>query len=312
MFRNPSTRRAFTLIELLVVISIIALLISILIPALGKARKSARLAISLSNMSSVMKANGAYNNDNKGKVPMVPIYSAGFEPWMSQGILPTDRSPANISALCTWTFAGKNCSDFWAAGRNQTFDMMANVRPLNPYLVASTIPKPAGPKRFGKVAVDPDRANFQVPVLKDPSDRAGHQQSFPNTNRDNSTCYDDVGTSYQSNLRGWTDLYDKLQKKGTPNAFGAAWEVFVRRLQLGDGFNPSLLVFAKDEWGDITLEPDDPKTMVKNGYDDFNRTVLGFLDGHARYVKARVGRNNPEAVINDDYWMTFPDWANEK
>lgn len=60
------TRRAFTLIELLVVIAIIALLISILLPGLGQARKAARTTVCLSNMRQFGVALLNYASDWKG------------------------------------------------------------------------------------------------------------------------------------------------------------------------------------------------------------------------------------------------------
>ncbi len=61
-----STRRfrpAFTLIELLVVISIIALLISMLLPALGRSRVVTRTTLCLSNLKQLAIANEVYMND---------------------------------------------------------------------------------------------------------------------------------------------------------------------------------------------------------------------------------------------------------
>ena len=63
----PSKRpAAFTLIELLVVVAIIGLLVSIMVPALGKARDVARVTVNLSNLKSMGLGVMLYLADNNG------------------------------------------------------------------------------------------------------------------------------------------------------------------------------------------------------------------------------------------------------
>ena len=65
------TRSAFTLIELLVVVSIIALLVSILVPALGRARKAAKKVLCMSNEHQCSLA--------------CSMYAADFDDYLPQG-----------------------------------------------------------------------------------------------------------------------------------------------------------------------------------------------------------------------------------
>src|SRR6185436_18051575 len=62
-------RIAFTLVELLVVIGIIAVLISVLLPALARARESANSLKCLNNLRQLGLAMVMYTGENRGSFP---------------------------------------------------------------------------------------------------------------------------------------------------------------------------------------------------------------------------------------------------
>lgn len=67
--RSAEKRYAFTLIELLVVVGIIALLMAILLPALGRAREEAQKVSCASNLRQWGQAYSVYSTDNVGFFP---------------------------------------------------------------------------------------------------------------------------------------------------------------------------------------------------------------------------------------------------
>lgn len=93
-----SKTHAFTLIELLVVISIIALLMAILLPTLGKARKSAKASICLSNMRQLGIATYNYVSDYDDYLPQPSHDSAIADDNGST----TSAVARNRQASCMW------------------------------------------------------------------------------------------------------------------------------------------------------------------------------------------------------------------
>ena len=125
-------RGAFTLIELLVVISVIALLVGIVLPALGSSRAAARRAKCMVNLRSLGQGFTMYLKESKEMFPRVnPVHGAGSpnDPSLLDLLadyidapLPRHEDPNDPNSLFVVTDPYRCPADVAGAGRNQNTD----------------------------------------------------------------------------------------------------------------------------------------------------------------------------------------------
>lgn len=298
--------RAFTLIELIVVIAVIALLIGLLLPALRKARVEAWKSVSLSNVRSLAHAGAAYQNEQKGYLPITPSGVPVPNPW---------------PAWCTWTAWGNDTSQKWQPLMNGSQDIPAAARALNPYLTSEAIPDIRTPEHANS------RGAFKLEVCRDPSDKIGYQWDWNSPTRstwtpeakpnfDGMSCYQDVGTSYL-----WQSKWFFQTVRTVGGNWFKAFNFGMDRMRLADSFQPSRMIWLNDEYCDITINRTSADARVINGYGDINKSVVGFLDGHVRYLKIIPGGESDPlsttqpwrvpAFSNSEYTVVFPGLRNQ-
>ena len=98
-------KRGFTLVELLVVIGIIALLISILLPVLGKARETAKSVKCLSNLRQLGVLTNLYVNNYRGSLPYSYFQDSKGNVTTWGALLVTQMGIGNGDATATSTTA---------------------------------------------------------------------------------------------------------------------------------------------------------------------------------------------------------------
>lgn len=241
IFRRPM--RGFTLIELLVVISIIALLVSIILPALGEARRAARKVQSLANLRSNILYHSAYFGDQK-----------------DQFVNPFDRKPINgqNTPQCnadslSWVWKpGQECILGWDYGVQHS---ISGTETYGYHWVAHLFyTKDPNDSRLGSIISPGDRALrnwFQNnrPAQGDPD------WIFPSSYWYSPTCWQDP-VRFRTASRA----------TGTPGN-----EYFVRRNRVTNVLFPSqkvILFENKDYFGKIDRMWNDPQAIARAAFID--------------------------------------------
>ena len=130
--RPASLRRGFTLVELLVVIGIIAVLISLLLPSLNKAREAGNQVKCMSNLRSLSQAMIGFTSDHKGYMP--GRAATGSTRYLTSGGV-TSGTPANgIIEAADWICWQRKVDPVSGASNASAADGNITFSSIAPYL----------------------------------------------------------------------------------------------------------------------------------------------------------------------------------
>ena len=266
-------RQGFTLVELLVVIGIIALLISILLPSLNRARESAKSVKCLSNQRSVGQALMLYLNDNNQTYP-----TSSFQ----QGNVARNFALKTVyEGPNAWNWA----SDLTSASGSTGFNFFAALIQVNEGVGAALLCPSAeviDAAGGGHPAADGEPATSYAPNAAFISRRAGQIKGSSEFAVSHELGYNDT----------WVYARPRLRENGPGARFILA---ATRSAPPGEVWTQNVY----DYWANPLVFPDDPTKENYNTYDRVHTQGgnLLFGDGHAENRKG-------DSLIARDFGLT--------
>ena len=192
--RRQGSRRhtAFTLIELLVVVSIIALLISILLPSLKKAREQAKRAVCNASLKGIATAGITYASGDKSEMSF-PVHPLMFK-----------QISGALCALGEYEWGGKSGQGEPSQGRKPVTSKWGTMngrgpatRGLNPIVYKggfTDYQRDPGPNQTNWK----NDMELDVPIYKCPSDRGYTGHHYAAWAESRLSSYDHYGNSYSA------------------------------------------------------------------------------------------------------------------
>ena len=299
---NRPRRIGFTLVELLVVIGIIAVLVGILLPALNKARESARQVNCLSNMKQIATATLMFANEHKGWMPGNGSSVTRIDP--SSGAVVSGTAANDFKSPADWIAWSRKTDALTGASYSGGMDQNITMSALTPYLGAKYVDHTIN-------GANPNTVNSKLEaVYRCPSDNVESRSKFADGNNGGKGLY---RYSYAMNFLVTNPVkgigtgsdgvaYDKTARNGWSftgkiSSIKRSSDVILLICEddqcLDDGyFNPNPTQWGSGQCEMLASRHSTMKRVAANNYTNTaagNRDVMGnvaFVDGHG----AMVGR----------------------
>jgi prepilin-type N-terminal cleavage/methylation domain-containing protein len=266
MYTSFRRWRAFTLIELLVVVAIVALLISILMPSLTRAREQAKGVKCVANLKDIGTVMHMYFTDNRNWFPYEKRNELNWMHGFYYGGHPGRR-------------VAPGSSEWWGYVTPAFRDTPAG-RPFNPYLYPDLPNWDVRPQQ--------DRALFDyvrevMDVYECPGDVGGYWNNQTDDMESDDPIYWRCGNSYDFNYH-----------------YVLTWALGVRPearwMEVGNAFLSRQIEFNSSTFVAIYEDPFDSaqwNNIPRRGWHrQWNTHSLLFLDGHARNMFADATKGN--------------------